>query len=477
MNTSKPKILILSSSMFTDRMLLYSTISPYLMERADVEVWVSSLPANAELWKQKGYAVAEFPEVKNFAERINVLRQMNHTAWAFAQPQPAILGMRRFNQKILKQKENNKYWHFFPFISFWLGRAIAFLRLHQAFERWLLEKTKTADRSPEAANRMQVLKPDLLVTTGPMWMHDAAICIEAAKLNIPIFSYIPSWDNITTKSRFSYTSAAFGVWSAVRIKELYQYYPDTISTKVYATGAPQYDVFFEERYRESKVDFCKTYGLRPDLPIVLWGLGSPLFIKSEFQSGVYALEKMKLSKQLDHIQVLVRPHPNKDLWEMFDVLHGFHPNVVLQQIQQLGVGTVKRTQTEAEIADWVNTICHCDVILNMCSTILLDGAFFDKPSINITYDDTPGAVYDAFLKSLVSTWPHVNSVVQSGASEFPDNVDDVVTAIFNALERPEEKRELRKKLWNDVINNPDGHAGEQLAIAILETVSNHKKSA
>ncbi|TAD86477.1 MAG: hypothetical protein EAY75_08245 [Bacteroidetes bacterium] len=473
--SNKPKILILSSSLFTDRTLLYSTMAPYLVQRAKVEVWVSSLPANAQLWQQKGYLALPFPKVNDFKERLNLLREINHTAWAYALPAPAILGMRRFNKKNLNLPNNYKYWHFFPFITFWIGRLLGFLRLHRFFEQWLMKKTERANRSTEAAERLRQLKPDLLVTTGPMWLYDAAVCIEARQQGIPIFSFIPSWDNITTKSRFTYYSNAYGVWSNVRTQELHKYYPYTKTKKVYPVGAPQYDVFFEEKYRVSRSAFCQSYGLNSDLPIVLWGLGSPIFIKSEFESGFYALQKMRQTKQLDSIQVLVRPHPNKDNWEMFDALKGFHPNVVLQQITQEGVNTAKRSQTEVEIADWINTILHCDVILNMTSTILLDGVFFDKPSVNIAYDDTPGAVYDAFLKSINATWPHVNSVVRSDASEYADNTDELISAIFDALQQPEKKRNQRKQLWIDIVNNPNGRAGEAMAMAILQTAKDHQK--
>ena len=467
----KPKILILSTSLFADRILLFSSLAPYLTQRANVEVWATSLPANGDLWQEKGFIVTEFPIVFDFKERLNVLREINHTAWAYALPAPAILGMHNFGKRRVNRKKRFSFVDLLPLFTFWTGRILGLSRLHGKFENWLLPKLKTASRSPEARIRLTQMQPDIIVSTGPMWMFEAAVAIEAGKLNIPVFSFIPSWDNITTKSRFTFMSSAFGVWSDIRKKELCKYFPRTTPKLVHVVGAPQYDVFFNPQYQESKAMFCSKYGLRADLPIVLWGLGSPLFIKSEFQSGVYALEKMKQTKQLDHIQFLVRPHPNKDHWEMFDLLRGFHPNVVLQEIPQLGVSTVKRTQTDKEIAEWINTICHCDLVLNMTSTILLDGVFFDKPSVNIAYDDTPGAVYDAYLKSINATWPHVNSVVRSGASAYPGNVDDLITAIFEALQHPEEKRELRKKLWRDIVNNPEGRAGEQLAKAILETVS------
>ena len=469
-----PKILVLSSSLFTDRILLYSSFAAAITTQADVEVWVSSLPKNEDIWLQKGYRVKPFPKVEDFRERLNLLREINHTAWAYALPAPAILGMRKFNKAQLKQKEKNHYWQYFPFITFLLGRIIGTLKLHQAYENWLLPKLEKARRSQEAGERLTDLKPDLVVTTGPMWMFDAAVCIEAVQKNIPVFSFIPSWDNITTKSRFTYTSKAFGVWSGVRTQELQQYYPASKKAQIYEVGAPQYDVFFDEKYRESRTVFFERHGLNPQLPVVLWGLGSPLFIKSEFECGLNVLKQMMASGQLEQVQILVRPHPNKDHWEQFEVLKNFHPNVILQHLKQAGFDITKRSQNEAEITDWINTIYHCDLILNMTSTIMLDGTFFDKSAINMAYDDTPDAVFDAYIKAINATWPHVNSVVKSNAAVYAANANDLIAAIFAAIAKPDEKAAERKQLRQMIVNNEDGKSGERLAMAVLKCINLNK---
>jgi hypothetical protein len=239
---------------------------------------------------------------------------------------------------------------------------------------------------------------------------------------------------------------------------------------VHSVGAPQYDVFYRPEFRHSKEDFFEFYGLNPNLPLVLVGLGSPYFIKSEFPTTLDLLRIMRERGMLEKVQFLIRPHPNKENPQMFDEVINFHPHVKVQDSGFADLPTVKRSQNELHIKDWVNTIVHCDLILNMTSTILLDGTLFDKPSVNVAFDSRPGGEFNAFLKEIVFTWPHVNSVYTSGGSVYTFNMEDTISAIFNELEHPEERRRLRKALRQMVLFNEDGRAGIRLAQAILNSV-------
>jgi hypothetical protein len=461
--------------MFTDRILLFSTFAAKLLAEADAEVWISSYPANMDEWAKKGFTVKPFPQVNDFRERINLLRAINHEAWAHKVPAPSILTMRRFNQRLNWKRKRRRLPDYFPDISYVLGRLIAAFGLHRLHERNLFKKMSEANRSEEAYNLLKGFNPDLVVSTNPMWMFEAAVCIEAQKLNLPVYSFIPSWDNITTKSRFTFVSYAYGVWSDIRALELRKYFPYSASAKVYSTGAPQYDVFFMEDYLLPRQQFFKTHNLNPELPVVLYTLGSPLFIKSEFPTAVDVLKLMRDMGMLQKVQVLVRPHPNKDNWDGFASLFEIHPNIKVQDYGTDGLPTVKRSQTADQIADWVSTIYYSDVVVSASSTILLDAALFDKPAVNIEFDSTPEKVYDEFLLYINKHWPHLVTVTESKAVYSVFSAKGAAHGIFAALLNANEKHSERVSLRKIVLNNEDGRAGERFAESVLQTALELKR--
>ncbi|TAD86478.1 MAG: hypothetical protein EAY75_08250 [Bacteroidetes bacterium] len=460
------KVLVLSSSLLTDRVLLFSTFSEALVPHAEAEVWLSSYPQNVALWKSKGFVAAGFPAVNRLSTFYNLLKKINNYAWSVRLNAVSIKSLQRLNKELGAEDHGPLPLRWASKLAIVLGKIIGHLGLQSFFEKILLPRLVHAANSPEARTRLQAAKPDLLVTTNPMWGLETAVALEAQALGIPIFSFIPSWDNITTKSRFAFKAVAYSVWSNLRKEELYTYYPYTQNKAVYVIGAPQYDVFFMPQYEESRTDFCQKNGLDPQLPIVLYALGSPMFIKSELATALDVISAMNQAGKLNRYQVLVRPHPHKQNNELVAELASFHRNVHIQDVGGAGLPSEKRSQSEVKIIDWISTIKHADVIVNLSSTILLDGAMFDKTSLNINFDHSPEGTYNQFIKQL-RTWPHLKTVSDSGAVLYSNAVSEVLSNIDEVLEAPATRLEQIKRLRTTIVNNEDGQSGVKMANAIL----------
>ena len=475
MPDKKPKVLIMSTTMLTDRILLYSTFPQALLAHANAEVWISSYPRNVEIWEQKGFSVKAFPTVTRFKERKNLLRRANDSAWAYALKAPSILSMKRLQQKLNKQlPDQNWVVNFGRNTAFAVGKLMGNMGLQTVYEKWLLKQLPKGQESPEAGAMLQSAMPDLVVITNPMWALESAIALEAKRLQIPIFSLIPSWDNITTKSRFAYISEAYAVWSDIRKSELIEYYPYTKHLPIYSVGAPQYDVFFKPEYQLTREQFCSSIGLRPNLPIVLYPLGSPHFIKSEFTTVVEVLNHMKALGKLEHYQVLIRPHPHKQNRELMDELAQFHPHVKVQDVGGAGLPVEKRSQNEAQIQDWVNTILHTNVIINMSSSVILDGAMFDKPTVTINFDNSPSREWHSFVQEHIANWVHLKTIAEVGATVYCNDANELLQAVDKALANPDIRHRQMMALRKIIVNNETGNSGQKLALAILDTLKNLK---
>ena len=96
---SRKKILILTTSVFTDRIYQHSTFLDTLKNEFVIEVWARSFISNPNDWRIEGIEVKPIPEVNQHNHWVNILRRIKEFAW-----------MSRLKAKILEinQKYNRK---------------------------------------------------------------------------------------------------------------------------------------------------------------------------------------------------------------------------------------------------------------------------------------------------------------------------------------------------------------------------------
>jgi hypothetical protein len=344
---------------------------------------------------------------------------------------------------------------------------MAMTRLEQPFENWLENLLLSYPRSPEAAERFRGQRPDIVLTTGPFWYMEPAVVIAAKRLGIPTLALIPSWDNVSTKGRMVFKYDGYIVWSEQTKRELHATYPDSRRVPTYVVGAPQFDVFFDERYRATREEFCAGLGLRPERPTVVYAIGSPNFLRGEYH-GALALAAKVDQGVLGDIQLLIRPHPNKDNAELVELFRSFSERVVVQSTGQAGRDLTDRSQNEQQIKEWVNTFRHADVVVNLCSTVTVDAAIFDRPVVNLDFDPAPSRSDQALIRDVNHTWTHFKPIAESGGVWMVDSVDEMVEAVSTYLAQPQLHREQRRWIAEHVCGYLDGRCGERMAWAVLE---------
>ena len=137
------------------------------------------------------------------------------------------------------------------------------------------------------------------------------------------------------------------VWNEKTKEELTEFYPYTKDKPIYIVGAPQFDIFHQEKFFQSKEDFCRQQDLNPELPIIVYAIGSPNFLKEHH--GAIDLAKRVSEGELGNVQLLVRPHPIHDKAEMNDLFAAYKPNVQLQRTPNADKSLTIRTQDELQI--------------------------------------------------------------------------------------------------------------------------------
>jgi hypothetical protein len=454
-------ILVLSSSLLIDRVLLYTRFLDSLSDRAKVRVWALSNrnPRYRPIWNQTPALIEDFPEVRPFKEfPYNYLRRLNEFAWDFRQRPTSRLSMARHVR--------DKAFKYTVRVLKLPARVVSGLRIETAFEDWLEKLLLGYQRSLEALDRLQRERPQLILITGAFQTAQPAIAAVAKNLGIPVMALIPSWDNISTKNRMVFKYDGYLVWSEQTKRELHRFYPSTREKPVYVVGAPQFDVFFQERFHQTRRAFCETQGLDAEKPIIVYAVGSPNFLKGEWHGAFDMAERISRG-ELGDTQMIVRPHPLHDKGEMARLFGRFPPRVVVQKPAGDGTG-LPRSQDLRQTAEWVNTFRHADVVVNLSSTVTVDAAICDRPVVNLDYDPAPGAPQQELIKEINHEWDHTKPVIESGGVWLVNNPQELVTAVKAYLQNPSLHREKRRWIVEYVCQHVDGLSGERMAHAVLD---------
>lgn len=333
-----------------------------------------------------------------------------------------------------------------------------------------LASTLIAYGSPQkTVHWLSELAPAAVIAMNPFLESQMATVAAAKRLNIPVIAFITSWDNITTKPRMIYEYEGYIAWSEQMKRELHQFYPQSRGSRIAIIGAPQFDVFFRPEYRLTREEFCGLYGLEPDRPIILYCLGSPNLIREDHGALQY-LEQARRHPTLSKTQTIIRAHPGhlESKLTEFDKIRASFPEVVVQ-----GPGKHWERfpfQGEQAVIEWVNTIRHADVVINLASTMTVDAAIFDKPVVNIDFDPEPGGPNHQMVKEINRSWNHFSPISQSGGVWNATNVEEMITATAKYLAAPELHREQRRWIVNHVCGAVDGQAGRRMAEAVLEMI-------
>jgi hypothetical protein len=311
----------------------------------------------------------------------------------------------------------------------------------------------------------------MVVIMNPFLDPYQQVAAAARSLGLPIVAFITSWDNISTKARMVFDYDAYLVWSDAMKAELHKFYPRSLKRPVFVTGAPIYDAFCQPRFEESRASFCQPYGLDPTRPILLYSLGSPRFIREDYGLRPF-LTAQAQTPELRDAQVIIRLHPGHGeakVTELENIRRDF-PHAVIQSPQKHWQRVP--FQSEAGIREWISSVRHADVLINLSSTMAVDAAYFDHPVVNINFDPEPGAPNQTMIKEINTSWNHFRPICESGGLWLANDMNEVIEATKAYLRDPSLHRAGRRKMVEQVCGLVDGQAGHRMAEATLSLLTN-----
>jgi hypothetical protein len=121
--------------------------------------------------------------------------------------------------------------------------------------------------------------------------------------------------------------------------------------------------------------------------------------------------------------------------------------------------------TEADLQAQMSSLAHSDVHVNVCSSMTVDGAMFDRPQIGPTF--VPGAprLRQTFVRRFYDQ-EHWAPIASSGGLVLAGDEEELVRAVSDALEQPAAGATQRDALLRGVLTWPDGRSTARLVDAV-----------
>jgi hypothetical protein len=146
--------------------------------------------------------------------------------------------------------------------------------------------------------------------------------VKAARAaGVPTGLCVASWDNLTNKGLMRVVPDRVFVWNEIQRAEACDMH-GVPAARVEVTGAPAFDHWFSWKPSRSREDFCRSLGLDPAEPYLLF-VGSTVGIAADEPAYVRRwIRALRASGEpgLDRAGVLVRPHPKQQAqWSGVDL--------------------------------------------------------------------------------------------------------------------------------------------------------------
>ena len=371
-------------------------------------------------------------------------------------------------RNITFQKKKQYVRFFFEYLAWLLGHV----RLWREFLRFVYL------HSPDtyAGQLFDTYKPDLVFSPNMFSPEDCRMLRAAKKRGIPTVATAKSWDVLTTKA-FSRVRAdrllVFNEFNKEEAVRLADYKPQN----VVITGFPQFDAYAHEELFESREAFMERMGGDTNKRMIL------IAVPGDWKTPHTKEIMVELQKRIDAghfkkpLQVLARFHPkypdSSEGLKLKDFIFdrpGTHFTNKRETSIDMGVkDSYAWTFTDKDIAHLASSIRHSDIIINTESTLTLDAAANDRPTILIGYDgDATLPYWDQVAR--IYERDHYKHVTETKAAPLVKSHDELEREINRFLEDPEYLRQERELLKRNLMFKVDGQSSKRVADAVLALI-------
>jgi hypothetical protein len=314
---------------------------------------------------------------------------------------------------------------------------------------------------PEHLDALRRLRPALVVSTHAHLYGESELLAAAHAMDIPTLGLVRSWDNV--HKGIHARPQRLLVWNEINRQEVVDlegYPPGDVEV----IGAPQFDPYFAPDLPWPREKLAERFDLDPERPIILFATVGYFFPGFDETCWMEELVRLMDAGQLPgRPQAICRLHPWSRL-EHFRKYEG-HPDVRLSYVERY-LPALTWYMTREDVLEVGNMLAHADVVVTPASTMTLEAAIFDRPTVvPIFHTYQPDRARNYF-----STWAlgkHFGRIADHDLVPIVRDPGGYGPAIVRAMEDPAWYREARRRLVEDYVPFTDGRSTERFVQAIL----------
>ncbi len=335
------------------------------------------------------------------------------------------------------------------------------------FANWLLNKERSMvmehTNFQDIRRQIESLKPDAAFSLTPFLPNEEMALRGVVDRGVPACASILSFDNITSQGWFPLTLDQYLVWSRYDAGALKRAYPQVSPDTIEIVGSPQFDFYFNPRYRWTDEEWRSRLGLPPRVPVILFG-GGHYFCAPHEPNFLLQLDSAIESGELPKDAVILfRCHPVDPIERWLPILKQTR-HVVRDDPWKRGPISGHTNVRDYDIQKLASTLYHCAVHVNVASTMVIDGAILDRPQVGPAYDDTPGRKFDRSARE-VYLQEHYLPITNSGGLDIVRSRTELIAAVRSGLDNPGRLSKGRKKLVEEICTYSDGRSTERVLAA------------
>lgn len=322
-------------------------------------------------------------------------------------------------------------------------------------------------RSARELELVRSWRPDVVVTAHVTQPYGRGFVAAAHREGIPTVGNLFSWDNVYRglDSRPRHLTC----WSEQNRRELQQQ-AALPEERVQAIGAPAFDAYLAADGAWDRERLCRELGLEPDRPIVLFAtLGQ--FHKTIDETNPFEalLRGIDAGEIPGRPQVVLRLHP-ASLGHYFSAWSD-RPDVLVSRYTGYVPGLAWYPERQEMILAG-NLYRHADVCISPGSTVTLEAAIFDTPTVVPIFNEY---MPDEFARYFGTLWMerHFRPLIEDDLLILSRSAPEMLAHVRRALAEPGWYRDERARIRRRYLEPLDGRATERFAGEILEAADGH----
>ncbi len=341
------------------------------------------------------------------------------------------------------------------YVYYFMARAAGFMARSRLMRRIIRAVDYRFSPKGFFARLCDRYQPNLVFSTDVQNENDISMMQDAKERGIPTAGMIRSWDNPTQRPVRIFPDRMF-VGSDTLKEEVVRYcgYP---ANRISVVGNPHYDRYLAGPSM-AREEFFSRFGLDPSRRTILY---APV--------GDHMLKYNDVDEQVMNIlavtgeQVLVRFPPDEGV----RLVNFVKP-------PQMGYDRPGRAFAQSSFSDreitpeddqrLIDALFYCAMAITGPTSIPLDAALLDKPSVIVNFYPTPRGFCGSIFNYCYS---HTKKLIAAGGVRCAQSPEELLAAIrdyFRDSAQDATGRERMRSLW---FSHADGHAGERLAGELL----------